>query len=97
MEEGTILKERVLKYLDTTKRALEAIEVKVPENSHLKDICQDFLNMANSYYSDATHFYDKGEFVDAFACVNYAHGWLDAGARMGLFYIKGEKRMFTID
>lgn len=97
MEEGTISEERVLKYLDTTKRALEAIEVKVPENSHLEDICQDFLNMVDSYYSDAKHFYKKGELVDAFACVNYAHGWLDAGARLGLFYVKGEKRLFTID
>jgi hypothetical protein len=97
MEKEAVSEERILKYLDITKRALESLEVKVPEKSHLRTVYDDFLNMATSYYSDAKHFYEKGELVDAFACVNYAHGWLDAGARLGLFNVEKKRELFTID
>jgi len=29
--------------------------------------------------------------------LNYAHGWLDAGARLGIFDVKGDSRLFTVD
>lgn len=58
---------------------------------------QDFWNMANSYYRDARYFCDKKkDLVLAFAALNYAHGWLDAGARIGLFKVK-DSRLFTVD
>jgi len=52
--------------------------------------------MASRYYSDAGHFRDKEDWVLAFAALNYAHGWLDAGARIGLFQVK-DSRLFTVD
>jgi len=52
--------------------------------------------MANAYFSDARHFREKGDFVNAFACVNYAHGWLDCGARIGLFDVGGDDQLFTL-
>lgn len=52
--------------------------------------------MARAYYEDAKHFRDKGEFEKALANVNYAHGWLDAGARLGLFDVGGDDRLFTL-
>lgn len=52
--------------------------------------------MAESYYADAKHFYEKGKYVDAFACVNYAHGWLDAGVRFGIFDGGGDDKLFTL-
>jgi len=39
----------------------------------------------------------KGDVVNAFACLNYAHGWLDAGARLGLFDVDGDNVLFTVD
>ena len=57
---------------------------------------EDFLNMAKCYYEDAKHFEKKGDVVNAFACLNYAHGWLDCGARLGLFKVK-DSRLFTVD
>ena len=41
--------------------------------------------MARSYSEDARHFREKQDFVRAYGAINYAHAWLDAGARMGLF------------
>ena len=57
---------------------------------------ENFLEMAQSYFSDANHFYEEGDYVNAFACVNYAHGWLDAGARFGLFDVDSDDRLFTL-
>ena len=57
---------------------------------------EEFLDMAQRYYDDALHFQKKGEIVNAFACLNYAHGWLDAGARLELFEVK-DSRLFTVD
>ncbi len=56
----------------------------------------DFLDMASRYYEDARHFERKGDRVNAFACLNYAHGWLDAGARIGLFDVH-DSSLFTVD
>jgi len=53
--------------------------------------------MAKRYYSDAKHFRDKGDYVTAFAALNYAHGWLDAGARIGLFDVDHDSELFTVD
>jgi hypothetical protein len=96
MQNDVITKEKLTDYLDKTKRALAKVKVLAPERSHSKKIAQDFLNMATAYYSDANHFFEKGEYVNAFACVNYAHGWLDAGVRFGLFDVGSDDTLFTL-
>jgi hypothetical protein len=52
--------------------------------------------MIERYVSDAKHFFEKDDFVNAFAALNYAHGWLDAGARIGIFDVH-DSRLFTVD
>lgn len=87
---------KIAKYLDTTARALAKIQVAPPKPSHHYDVAQDFLTMARSYYADAQHFAKQGDYVNAFACVNYSHGWLDAGARLGLWDVGGDDVLFTL-
>jgi hypothetical protein len=91
-----IADEKIDKYLDTTKRALEKLKVAAPPRSFNRKLAESFLEMARSYYMDANHFRQKGDYVNAFACVNYAHGWLDAGARIGLFDVSEDDRLFTL-
>ncbi|MBI4145797.1 DUF357 domain-containing protein [Candidatus Woesearchaeota archaeon] len=55
------------------------------------------FDMAKRYFSDAQHFKEKGDIVTAFAALNYAHGWLDAGARLGLFDVGHDSELFTVD
>ncbi len=86
----------VEKDLDLTKRALGKVKIVSPEKSYARKIAEDFLNMAESYYNDAVHFQGEGNLVNAFACVNYAHGWLDAGARLGLFDVGEDDQLFTL-
>jgi hypothetical protein len=67
-----------------------------PERSFNRKLADDFLEMATAYFNDARHFREKGDFVNSFACVNYAHGWLDCGARIGLFDVGGDDQLFTL-
>jgi len=93
---NTITREKIQKYLDITSRALGKVKVIAPKSSFIADIANDFYDMANRYFSDAEHFYREGDFVNAFAAVNYAHGWLDAGARLGIFDVDVDHRLFTL-
>ena len=79
-----------------TDRALRAVRIAPPERSHLRKVAEDFLAMGRAYFEDAKHFRDKGELEKALANVNYAHGWLDAGARLGLFDVGGDDALFTL-
>jgi hypothetical protein len=79
-----------------TERALGKANIAVPERSHLRKVAEDFVAMARAYYADAKHFRDAGELDKALANVNYAHGWLDAGARLGLFDVGGDDQLFTL-
>ena len=88
-----ITAEKISKYLAITKKALAKVKIISSE----KEKAEDALDMATRYYQDALHFKEKGDFVNAFACVNYAHGWLDAGARTGLFDVGKDNKLFTVD
>ena len=46
----------------------------------LIDAVITYASRALICYDDAIHFAAKGDLVNAFAAVNYAHGWLDARA-----------------
>ena len=91
-----LLREKCQKDLGTTSRALEKVRIAVPLRSHYRKAAEDFLNMARSYFSDAKHFFEHDDLVNAFASVNYAHGWLDAGARLGLFDVGLDDKLFTL-
>ena len=83
-------------YLDITRRALEKLRISPPERSFNRKLADSFLEMATTYFNDAKHFRAEGDFINAFACVNYAHGWLDCGARIGLFDVGGDDQLFTL-
>lgn len=91
-----LTEEKVERYLSITSEALAKLKVAAPERSFNRKLADDFLKMARSYYEDAKDFYSGGDLVNAFACVNYAHGWLDCGARIGLFEVGGDDRLFTL-
>ena len=89
-----ITDEKLAKYFDVTSRALKKVKIVAGAD---KKKAEDALDMAKRYYEDAKHFRDKGDIVTAFAALNYAHGWLDAGARLGLFDVGHDSELFTVD
>jgi uncharacterized protein len=95
--ENEITAKKLDKYFKITGEALDLLKIVAPSKTHLNTIAKDYLDMAKRYYKDAEHFKKKGDFVTAFAALNYAHGWLDAGARIGLFDVNHDSRLFTVD
>lgn len=92
----TITQEKLKKYFKVTKDAFTMAKESGNRLPKMKSEREDFLDMIERYIKDAEHFEKKGEIVDAFAALNYAHGWLDAGARLGLFDVHDSK-LFTVD
>lgn len=95
MEQPAILEEKVKRYESMLKMALNAFEVAPGKDSHLRDVSDDFFNMANSYYNDGVHFMKENDPVNALICFSYGHAWLDAGVKLGVFRASDED-LFTI-
>jgi len=89
--------EKLAKYFDVTGRALAKVRIAQEKPIDWKASAEDFLDMATRYFDDARFFEKKGDKVLAFAALNYAHGWLDAGARLGLFDVDHDSTLFTVD
>ena len=87
-----VTEKKLESYFSITEEAFEMAKKNVGD----KERGEDFLDMISRYISDAKHFYEKGDFVNAFAALSYAHGWLDAGARAKIFIVK-DSRLFTVD
>lgn len=92
-EKSLVTKDKLNKYFEITGKALE-IAKKAIDNER-KDDATEILEMAQRYYDDAKFFEKQGDIVNAFAALNYAHGWLDCGSRLGLFKVKDSK-LFVI-
>lgn len=90
------LKARFEKYFTITSRALQKAK-DAPENLDITDgTRKDFLDMVERYIHDSTHFASEGDLLNAFAAITYAHGWLDAGARIGLWDVH-DPTLFPVD
>jgi uncharacterized protein len=92
-----ITEEKIEKYFDVTGRAIKKIKISKKQEFDWEEKANDFLDMAQRYYTDAKYFHENNDFVNAFAALNYAHGWLDAGARLGLFDVGYDNILFTVD
>ena len=91
--EDKITAEKLAKYFDLTSRAL--VEVKENIISGREVDAKEIVDMVSNYLSDARHFEGKGDFVNAFAALNYAHGWLDSGVRLKVFDVTDDS-LFTV-
>ena len=91
--EDKITLEKLEKYFSLTTKALEEVKKNIIKDK--KKDAKEIIDMASNYLSDARYFYKKNDFVNAFASLNYAHGWIDSGVRLGIFNVHDNK-LFTI-
>lgn len=91
--ENTITQEKINKYKTLTSKALNIAKKSVIKGKQKQ--AKEIIDMVSNYLSDADFFEKKGDFINAFAAINYAHGWLDSGVRLGIFNVKDDK-LFTI-
>ncbi|MBI2564819.1 DUF357 domain-containing protein [Candidatus Woesearchaeota archaeon] len=95
--EITLSEQKLNKYFSVTEKALIKVKIAPEKKINWKYKAEDFLDMAQRYFSDAKHFKENGDWITAFAALNYAHGWLDAGARLGLFDVDHDDKLFVIE
>lgn len=88
-----ITKEKLEKYFTLTSTALAEVKKNIIRGK--EKYAKEIIEMVENYLSDAKHFEKKKDFVNAFAALNYAHGWLDAGVRLDIFDVTDDK-LFTI-
>jgi len=88
-----ISREKLDRYFDLTERGLAEVRENVFEGKDIES--EEIIVMVENYVSDARHFEKKGDWVNAFAALAYAHGWLDAGVRTGVFDVDDDE-LFTV-
>ena len=91
--ENKITQQKLKKYFKTTETALKKAKTKIKKQK--KTQAKEIIDMVENYLSDARYFEQKKDFVNAFAAINYAHGWLDSGVRLDIFDVKDDK-LFTV-
>jgi len=89
----TITKQKLAKYHALTSKALAIVKKSIAKGKQIQ--AREIILMVEYYLSDAKHFEKQGNYVNAYGALNYAHGWLDAGARLKVFKVKDNK-LFTI-
>ena len=87
------INEKLSKYFELTSKALN--KIKIVEEHRKK--AEDLLDLAKRYFDDAKYFEKKGDLVNAFGAVCYAHAFLDIGARLGFFDVEKDNKMFMVD
>ena len=88
-----ITKQKIKKYSDLTSTALKQIKKNIIKGKESQ--AKEIIKMVENYLSDSKYFEQKEDFVNSFATLNYAHGWIDSGVRLDVFDVKNDK-LFTI-
>lgn len=91
--EDKITPDKLKKYFSITESALKKIKENIIEDE--EDDASEIIEMATNYVNDAKHFEKKGDLVNAYGALNYAHGWIDSGVRLGIFDVDDDK-LFTV-
>ncbi|HLD87316.1 MAG TPA: DUF357 domain-containing protein [Candidatus Nanoarchaeia archaeon] len=87
------ISDRTKHYLSLTEEALAKVKITTKDRKGAEDL----LDLAKRYYADAQYFEKKGDLIRAYGAVCYAHCFLDSGARLGLFDVGGDSRLFMVD
>lgn len=90
------LLEKVSHYRDLTESALKKVEPAKGLSAKEKKTAVVFLSMARDYFSDAKHFEETGDLLNALAAFSYAHAWLDAGVKSKILDGKRDEKLFTL-
>lgn len=89
---NAVNEQHITRRLQIIKNTLSQMQTTAPQSSMIGILTESFLKMIQSYTSDAEHFLKTGDYINAFAAVNYLWGWIDCGAELGMFTGTGEER-----
>ena len=93
MKKDKVTRQKLDKYFKITEKALSIIKKKAASGK--KKQADEIIEMVSAYLSDAQFFKKKGDLVNSLASLSYAYGWIDCGARLGVFKVK-DRKLFTV-
>ena len=102
--QNKVTKQKIEKYYNLTSKALKIAKKAAalseskdsePTKKSKKKQAKEIITMVEAYLSDSQYFKKQGNYVDAYGALNYAHGWLDSGARLKIFKVTNTD-LFTI-
>ena len=93
MKNSKITLEKIEKSRKITEKALAIAKKSISKGR--ENEAKEIITMAEAYLSDSKHFEKKGDMVNAFGAIYYAHGWLDAGARLKILDVS-DSELFTV-
>ncbi len=88
-KKNIVTEEKLRRYFSITFKALSLAKKNI--NKARREEAEIILDMSERYYKDALWFKERDDLVNAFACLNYSHGWLDTGSKLGIFLVKDTK------
>ncbi|MDD1679190.1 MAG: DUF357 domain-containing protein, partial [Methanomicrobiales archaeon] len=90
------LQEKVHRYHRLLAEGISAVEPAPDTASYLWRGAGEILKQAESALRQGEQQNSAGKLPEALRWFGYGHGWLDVGARMGLFRITGRRELFTL-
>ena len=90
------MEQKLQKYFELTLKALQKAKIAAHLSKDARKSAEELLDLSQRYYEDAKYFEKKGDLVNAYGAVVYAHAFLDAGARAGFFDVK-DNELFMVD
>lgn len=92
-KQDRVTAEKLKKYRGITEKAFAIAKKSIFKGKEQE--AKKIIEMADCYLKDSEHFEKKGDLMNAFGAIYYAHGWIDCGARLGIFDVSDDK-LFTI-
>lgn len=88
------LEEKAARYIRMLAGALGSIEVAPDPGSSLYPVARRIEAVATLFFREAV--LRRGSFGESLSCSSYGYGWLDCGARAGLFRVVAARHLFTL-
>ncbi len=93
MLQDKVSMEKLDKYQAISEKALSMAKKNIARNKQKQAL--EIIKMVECYLQDSIYFKKTKNLVNSFAAINYAHGWLDTGVRLGIFNVK-DSRLFVV-
>ncbi|HOL42162.1 MAG TPA: DUF357 domain-containing protein [Methanospirillum sp.] len=82
-------------YASLLKTSINEIVLLNRQGSPYHILGSEILQMIRSYLQDSEFFFNNGDMVNQYASLVYAHGWMNAGAYLGLYDLSGDSISYT--
>ena len=63
---------------ERAKKSIDKLHLRLNELSKIPSEYTYLYNLANQYYKDSIHYYEKKDYFTSFGCSDYAYGILDS-------------------